>query len=120
MNNTHTIEVRKGIFQNKIEDSNLYTLNLAKEYFEKEPIMQAIHEYSDKFFVTMKPLDSKFVSVTFTVKDREENTIDIDLIENFSNRVIDYQIRNDLEKKYGHIRDVIVDYAYSPVKKKVI
>ncbi|RYA23631.1 His-Xaa-Ser system protein HxsD [Malaciobacter halophilus] len=118
--NTHTIEIRKGIFQNKIENSNLYTLNLAKEYFEKEPIMQAIHEYSDKFFVTMKPLNEKFVSVTFNIKDRKENTTDIDLIENFSNRVIDYQIRNDLEKNYGHIRDTIVEYAYSPVKKKMI
>lgn len=120
MNSTSAEEIRKGIFQNTIENVSLYTLNLSKEYFEKEPIMQAIHEYSNEFFVSMKPLDDKFVSITFKEKNKNDDTSNLDLIENFSNRVIDYQIRNDLEKKYGHIRDTIVNYAYSPVKKKLI
>lgn len=63
----------------------------------------------------MNSIEENLVSIIFTLKDC--NNYDLNLIKNFSNRVIDYQIRKDLEKEFGHIRDTIVDYAYSPLKK---
>jgi len=110
-------EIEKGIYQSDIGDTRKFIVNLKKEFFEKEPIMKAIHEYSNEFFTSMDSVQEGLVSIIFTPKD--SNNYDLNLIKNFSNRVIDYQIRNDLEKEYGHIRDTIVDYAYSPVKKKL-
>jgi len=112
-------EVAKGIYQ---EDTKLnsFLIVLSKEYYEKEPVMQAIHEYSNDFTITMKPKGEREISIFFTPKNDNQSDNHLDLIKNFSNKVIDFQIRKDLEKDYGHIRDVIVDYAYSPKKKKLM
>ena len=111
------IEVKKGIFQDSLDEERL-VVKLSKKFFQKEPIMEAIHEYSGQFFTEMKPLENGFVGVSFSKKNNIP--FDKELIYNFSNRVIDYQLRKDLERDYGSIRDAIVDYAYSPLKKKVI
>ena len=110
-------EIRKGIFKADDSDSTLI-VKLSKEFFEKEPIMEAIHEYSKDFTVTMEPTAEGYVAVSFTKKDN--SSVNEEMIYNFSNRVIDYQIRKDLEKESGKIRDIIVEYAYSPVKKNSI
>lgn len=111
------IEICKGIFHDNTNlDEEKFIVNLDKEFFEKEPIMQAIHEYTNEFHTSMNSVEKKLVSIIFTPKNE---TYDLELIKNFSNRVIDYQIRKDLEKEYAHISNTIVDYAYSAVKKKL-
>jgi len=108
-------EIRKGIFKT---DDDVLIVKLSKEFFEKEPIMEAIHEYSNDFSITMEPTSEGFVAVTF-IKKNTSNTDD-EMVYNFSNRVIDYQIRKNLDKESGKIRDIIVEYAYSPLKKNSI
>lgn len=110
------IEVKKGIYREDT-DGAVLTVKLSKEFFEKEPIMQAIHEYTNDYTVSMHPLPENFVGVSFSKKDNIE--FNEELVNLFSNRVIDYQIRRDILKDSGHIRDIIVEYAYSPIKKKV-
>ncbi len=107
------IEIKKGVFKVE-ENDDVLIVKLSKEFFEKESIMQAIYDYSHNFFIEMKPFDEHSVAVSFTKKDE---IFDKDLIYSFSNKVVDYQLKRFLEKDYGRIRDVIVDYAYSPVKK---
>jgi His-Xaa-Ser system radical SAM maturase HxsB/His-Xaa-Ser system protein HxsD len=111
------IEVKKGIYK-EVGNSDSISIVLHKEYFEKEPIMEAIHEYTNHYIVNMQPRDEFSVGITFSKK--ANHTFDENLVMNFSNRVVDYQIRRDLENKYGKIRDIIVEYAYSPIKKKLV
>lgn len=111
------IEVKKGIYREDT-DGAVLTVKLSKEFFEKEPIMQAIHEYTNDYTVSMHPLPENFVGVSFSKKDNIE--FNEELVNLFSNRVIDYQIRRDILKDSGHIRDIIVEYAYSPIKKSQI
>ena len=110
------IEIRQGIYKISENDTTLI-VKLSKEFFEKEPIMEAIHEYSNSFNVNMQPLTDGFVGVSFSPKKNIE--FDNNLVYEFSNKVIDYQIRRDLNKENGRIRDIIVEYAYSPIKKKL-
>jgi len=109
------IEIAKGIYKEQ-EDSDVLVVRISKEYFEKEAIMHAIHEYSHIYDTSMLPIGEKFVGVWFKPKD-SSNT-DEKMVHNFSNRVVDYQIRRDLDRESGHIRDRIVEYAYGPVSKK--
>lgn len=110
------VEIRKGIYKDESSGEDKFIVNLEKVFFEKESIMSAIYDYSSSFFTSMNSFDDK-VSVFFTPKNE---IYDLDLIENFSNKVVEYQIKRDLEKEYSHIRDTIVEYAYSPLKKKLI
>ena len=112
-------EISRGLYQEDTESNN-FIVTLNKEYYEKEPVMQAIHEYSNDFTIVMEPKSEKEISVFFTQKEDSQSENHLNLIKNFSNKVIDFQIRRDLEKEYGHIRDIIVNYAYSPVKKKLM
>jgi len=111
------IEIKKGIFQDS-EIENKLAIELSKEFFEPEPILEAIHEYTNKFFVDMQPKTENSVSVIFTQKD--EQPFDKELVYNFANRVVDYQVRRNLEQEYKSIQNTIVEYAYSPVKKTLI
>ena len=108
-------EVRKGIFRVKDESDSL-VVRLSKEFFEKEAIMSAIHEYTDEYDTSMYPLDDGYVGVSFKAKEKVNSS---DRVYAFTNRVVDHQIRRDLDRESGHIRDMIVDYAYSPIKKKL-
>ena len=36
--------------------------------------------------------------------------------EQFCNEAIDQQLRLDIEKKYGNVRELIVRHAFSPIK----
>jgi len=102
-----------------IENDKIVAL-LSKEHFEKEPILEAIYEYANLYYINMQPYENKFVKVVFEAKQKADllNDQNDKFIKNFINKVIDYQLKKDLEKKYGHIRDIIIEYAYSPVKKK--
>lgn len=98
--------------------SGTYSIKLPKEFYEKESIMQALHEYSNKFRSTMEPIEERHVLVLLIPKEEQENE-NLDLTaKDFINVVMDFQIKRDLEREYSHIRDRIVDYAYSAVKKK--
>jgi His-Xaa-Ser system protein HxsD len=106
----------KGILKLK-DGEEKRVFRLSKEFFEKEAILAAIHAYGDKFSTNMFPLDDGYVGVSFKPKDEHIN-IDSELAD-FTNKIIDQQIRRDLNRESGHIRDTIVEYAYSAVKKKL-
>lgn len=110
-------EIAKGIFKNT-DDNGKYYVILSKEFFEREPIQKALYEYTDVYFVNMQPSEEGFISITFTPKN--DGFVDEALIKNFSNRVIDYQIRKDIDEESSHLKDIITEYAYSTVKKKLI
>jgi His-Xaa-Ser system protein HxsD len=38
----------------------------------------------------------------------------------FINEVLDQQVRINNDRENGHIKDVIVEHAFSPVKKKTL
>lgn len=111
------VEIAKGVFKDT-EAENKYFVKLSKEFFEREPIQKALYEYTDLYFVNMQPAEEGFVGITFIPK--VDGFIDESLIKNFSNRVIDYQIRKDIDKESSHLKDIITECAYSTVKKKLI
>lgn len=111
------IEIAKGVFKNT-DESGKYHVILSKEFFEREPIQKALYEYTDLYFVNMQPAEEGFVGITFTPK--KDGFSDESLIKNFSNRVIDYQIRKDIDEESSHLKNIITEYAYSTVKKKLI
>jgi His-Xaa-Ser system protein HxsD len=93
--------------------NSVYCVNLDKELFGKEAIQEALYEYIDSYFVDMEAVNSGF-KITFSSKNSND---DKDLIAGFKNRVIDHQIRKNIEKESSYIQNVITEYAYSSVKK---
>lgn len=94
----------KGGFE-VIIDLNLYC---------EKAITATIYRYTDNFYVyqTTIPNDSKQVNVTFESKSLN---LDENIVKQFCNDLIDQQLREITQAKFGHIRDLIVEEAFRPV-----
>jgi len=105
--------MRKGIIT-KTEDGRLL-LTLAKEYFLREAVFAATHKFSGACCVEVFPVGEYEVGVWLTPKAGMPDQELLNIANSFSEELIDQQVRLDLEKRYGHIRELIVRHAFSPL-----
>ena len=97
----------------KLEDGKLL-LELSKELYEKEAVFTSAHKFTDRCTILIEPIDHNSVGVYF--KSKREDCDLLKISEEYCNEVLDQQLRLDIEKKYGNIRDLIVKQAFSPIE----
>jgi len=98
----------------EIEEGN-FLVKLRKQFYEREPIFAAAYKFTDLCSILIEPIDDYSVGVYF--KPFKDSNIDLNKIaETFCNEVLDQQVRLDLEKRYGNIRDLIVKQAFAPIQ----
>jgi His-Xaa-Ser system protein HxsD len=98
----------------KIEGGNLL-LKLSKQFYEKSAVMNAAYKFTNRCVILIEPLEEGYVGVWFKAKDGQDSGIIRDLLDDFCNEVLDQQVRLDLEKRYGSLREVIVKHAFQPL-----
>jgi His-Xaa-Ser system protein HxsD len=104
-----------GIFSKL--SSGALLLTLSKEIYEKEAVMAAAYKFTDSCMILVRPSGEKNMEVVFEPMG-ERTTKDVEGIsKKFCNEVLDQQIRLDLERRFGNIREVIVKHAFSPLKE---
>lgn len=86
--------------------------------YAQEAITAACYKYTDKYYVHQQSSEAteKIVDVIFESKD-SSSSVTSDLVKQFCNDLIDQQVRVDVNKQFGHIRDLIVEEAFKPVNK---
>lgn len=105
----------EGIFT-KLEDAKVL-VTLSKEIYEKDAVMAAAYKLTDTCTVLIRPVSENEVGVMFESKD-DQDTEDLEeTVGRFCNEVLDQQIRLDLEKRYGRLRELIVQHAFSPIER---
>jgi len=81
--------------------------------YKQEVITATVYKFTDKYFVSQNKVNN-IIQVTFS--EKSEQAVNFDLLEKeFENELIDQQIRYDTEQKFGHIRNLIVEKAFSPI-----
>ena len=85
--------------------------------YSREAITSALYQYSGDNFVlqSIDNSDPSLSVIEITAKDGEEPK---DLEKSFMNVLNDFQVRCDLENRFGHIRDQIVEEAFKPITKQ--
>ena len=102
-------------FTIQLEDGRLL-VTFKKELFEKEAVFASAYKFTDKCIIKIEPLNNDAFGVYFKMK-KEDNNFDLkETAELFCNEAIDQQLRLDIEKKYGNVRELIVKQAFSPIK----
>jgi His-Xaa-Ser system protein HxsD len=96
-------------------DGGKVLLKLSKQFYEKSAVMNAAYKFTHKCFILIEPLEEGYVGVWFKVKDDQDPGMIPDLLHDFCNEVLDQQVRLDLEKRYGSLRDAIVNHAFQPL-----
>lgn len=91
---------------------------LEKELYSREAITATVYHFSGDFYVSMGTCpesdDKYIVSIEKKVRDFSET----ELKHSFIKELTDQQVRLDLEARFGHIRNLIVEEAFKPVTKK--
>ncbi|MCD6176747.1 MAG: His-Xaa-Ser system protein HxsD [Candidatus Cloacimonetes bacterium] len=98
----------------EIEEGKLL-VELKKQFYEREAIFAAAYKFTDLCSILIEPIDDHSVGVYF--KPFKDSDTDLNKIaEAFCNEALDQQVRLDLGKRYGNIRDLIVKQAFAPIK----
>jgi His-Xaa-Ser system protein HxsD len=83
--------------------------------YEKLAVFAAAYKFTDKCIILVEPVGEQSVGVYFKSKSKSDDGELRKIAEQFCNEVLDQQLRLDIEKKYGNIRDLIVEHAFSPI-----
>lgn len=81
--------------------------------YNLEAIHAATYQFTGNYHVLIAPNADNSVTVIFEAKDKTRD-VSKDL-KDFANSLIDHQIRLQLDKTNGKIRDLIVAHAFSPL-----
>jgi His-Xaa-Ser system protein HxsD len=89
-------------------------LEVPKELYQKEAILSSAHKFIDKCYIDIDPSPEKCIYVSFRPKNKNLQ-LDNFAFE-FCNELLDEQVRFNIEKSYGNIRNLIVKQAFQPIE----
>ncbi len=88
---------------------------VSKALYEKEAVFAATYALSGLCRNRIEPEPEGYVTVILEPIDSSEG-VDLDEIEHrFTTEILDQQLRLDLERRYGGLRKLIVQHAFSPL-----
>ncbi len=99
----------------RIDDEGL-KVELPLRLFAWEAILAAVYPFTDRCFIFPKLTDAETVSVLFEPK-AETTILLTEVAQTFFNGLIDQQLRFQLNREFGPIRNAIVQSAFTPVSK---
>lgn len=105
---------KNGIPFVEIEGNNLQ-LDIDLRLYAVETVDAAAYKFTDIYYV-YKRMDESNENLLHVVFEAKENkTLDESIVKQFCNELIDQQVRFNVNKQFGHIRDLIVEEAFKPV-----
>lgn len=98
-------------------ENNKICISLYRLFFDKQAVLAAAQKMTKDYYVEIKSLDSERAGVYLEPKNHQSVTLDglVEDAKNYCNEVLDQQVRLDLEKRYGKLRELIVRQAFSPI-----
>lgn len=96
----------------------LFLVKLPKAFYEREAVFAAAYLFREKFQIRVDSIDDSYVGVWFQTK-KEQNEAEVKFgLGEFCNEVLDQQVRLDLDKRYGGLREAIYEHAFSPIRNR--
>lgn len=99
-------------------DTKGFKLAVDTKIYSSEAIVATLYEYSDRYFIYQKRNDNNNEMLDVTFEAKEETTISKCIVKEFCNKLVEQQLRININKQFGHIRDMIVTEAFKPVNNK--
>jgi His-Xaa-Ser system protein HxsD len=94
-------------------DAGCANITVNTSIYALDAVHAASYSFIDRYHVLVTPDEADLVTVVFEAKDKGRN-IEEDLKE-FANTILDHQVRLQLDRTNGKIRDLIVAHAFSPL-----
>lgn len=97
-------------------DSGRGNITVHTSVYSLDAIHAAAYTFTGSYHVLITPNPDDTVTVIFESKRDVKDTIEN--LKNFANNLIDHQVRIQLDKTNGKIRDLIVKHAFSSIDLK--
>lgn len=91
-------------------------VSFSKEIYEKEAVLASAYLITNKYNINITSNDSCYLA---EITSKDSCRVPVELIRSLENECIDQQLRLDLEKKTGKIRELIVEHAFKPLDLRV-
>ncbi|MBR5467453.1 MAG: His-Xaa-Ser system protein HxsD [Bacteroidaceae bacterium] len=101
-------------FPINVIDGNKLKISFDLKLYSKEAITATCYKYTGKYYIH-ESCEENTVSILFESKDKSD--ISQTVVKEFCNNLIDQEIRHNINKDFGYIRDLIVEEAFKPVNK---
>ena len=89
------------------------SITLNTGIYSLEAIHAATYQFTGSYHVLISSNADSSVTVIFEAKDKVRDVSEG--LKDFANSLIDHQVRMQLDKTNGNIRDLIVAHAFSPL-----
>lgn len=96
------------------KSGNALIIKVSSEIYSKEAVSSTCYKYLKDYFINqLNNEQEKCIEVTLESKNSAEIS---DIVgKQFMNNLIDQQVRENVNKEFSHIRDLIVEQAFKPV-----
>ena len=101
------------MIKHTIVNNSTCTLDADKTYFDPASILSFAAEISGDF--SLQTEDSE--NCTSIRLSSKHGDITEEIVERLSQSLVDHQVRLNLQKENGHVRDMIVEQAFSSTRK---
>lgn len=96
---------------------NKLSISINTAIYSKEALIAATYNYTSEYFVELSEDPNKASTIVVNLEKKDGKDMRETFEKDFLNALIDQQLRQDLNKQFGHIRDLIVEEAFKPVNK---
>jgi len=97
----------------KVKNGNLF-FEVDKNIFCRESIIASTYKFTEDCYIHVDSISDGTFEVCFASKEGRNVSLEKIALD-FCNELLDQQLRLDTESRYGHIRHIIVEHAFSPI-----
>jgi His-Xaa-Ser system protein HxsD len=89
---------------------------LSSDFFERTSILSTAAKFTYKYFIEIKEIEiNKFEVI---IQEKQKQIVDENISKEFYNELINEQVRIDMQKQFGKLREMIIEQAFYPLEKK--
>lgn len=90
-------------------------IELDINFYSREAILETSYYFLDKCYVNLKSYGDGIAKVIFSPKDTEGSDLSL-IVKDFSNKLIDQQLRFKINQETKDIKKLIVKEAFAPLE----
>lgn len=96
-------------------ENNKLFIKLSNEHYDKESVFRAAYNLTNKCTILVQRINEHETGIYFEPKVVSSVDSLKEMAREFVNDVLDQQMRRDLERQFGKLRELIVEHAFSPI-----
>ena len=89
-----------------------------KTLYSREAITATVYRFSGDYNISVESSSEDKDKYIIAIERVNKEELDDEIKDAFLKDLTDQQVRLDIEARFGHIRDLIVEEAFKPVMKR--